>query len=155
MSYKIAMIIACISGGIGFLTFTLVIPEVKIKTNKKYLKYICSLFGVIGIALYISYLICMNGTHLNSSIAYEEVPIKKLTREKVYFENKEYSLSESYVILEEPNIKYNNVVLIEKENYVLQWLCKIQTTNNKYHIYLSEDTYKRLKNGNVIYESEK
>lgn len=43
------------------------------------------------------------------------------------------------------------MVLIETEDYTLQWICKIQTTSNRYHIYLSEDTYERLQNGAVIY----
>lgn len=155
MNIGVALIIVIISGTVGGCTFMLVRPEVKRRSSKKYPKHICTLIGIIGLAVYISFLMCMGGEHLNSSSTYEEVPIEKLTTGRIYFADKECSLNESYAIIEEPNEKYNNVVLIETESYELQWICRIRTEGSKYHIYLSEDTYRRLQDGNVIYEREK
>ncbi len=155
MNIEVALIIAIISGTVGACTFILVRPEVKRRNNKQYPKHICTLIGIIGLVVYISLIVCMGSEHLNSSSTYEETPIEKLTTGRIYFADKECSLDESYAIIEEPNEKYNNVVLIETENYELQWICKIKTEGSRYHIYLSEDIYERLQDGNVIYEREK
>lgn len=156
MSFEVAMIIGSVSGAMGFCTLILVKPEIKRITNKKYPKHICNLVGVIGVILYISFVVCLcAGKHQNPTITYKEVPIKKLTMTHVYFDDNNQDLGESYVIIEEPNRKYNNIVLIETETYTLQWIYKIKLSGDKYHVYLTEDCYKRLENGNVIYESEK
>lgn len=155
MSFEVAFGIAMISGVVGAVMFFLVKPEVKRRTNKKYPKHICNLIGIVGFALYISFLICLTiGKHQNPTFTYEEVPIEKLTATHVYFDDNSQSLSESYVILEKPNEEYSNVVVVETERYILQWISKIELSGNKYHVYLSEDIYNRLQDGSTIYESK-
>ena len=155
MSFEVAFGIAIISGVVGAAMFFLVKPEVKRRTNKKYPKHICNLIGIIGLALYISFLVCLSiGKHQNPTFTYEEVPIEKLTTTHVYFDDNSQSLNESYVVLEKPNEEYNNVVVVATEHYILQWISKIELSGNKYHIYLSEDIYNRLQDGSTIYKAE-
>lgn len=155
MGFEVAMIIAVFSGVIGVMMFFLVKPEVKRRTNKKYPRHICNILGVIGLALYVSFIICLEeGKYTNPKFTYEEVPIKKLTTTHVYFDDNSQSLNESYVILEEPNAEYNNVVVVETEHYILQWISKIELSGNKYHVYLTDDIYERLQDGTTIYKAK-
>ena len=86
---------------------------------------------------------------------YEEIDIDKLTLHSVYFDDMSCDLDDTNVFLEESNEKYNNVVLVEKENYEFQWIFKVKANSkNKYHIYLDENVYKRLNAGLVIYQKE-
>lgn len=155
MGFEVAMIIAIISGVVGAMMFFLVKPEVKRRTNKKYSRHICNVLGIMGLALYISFIICLGaGKHTNPTFTYDEVPIEKLTTTHVYFDDNSQSLNESYVILEKPNEKYSNVVVVETEHYILQWISKIELSGNKYHVYLSDDIYNRLQDGSTIYEAK-
>ena len=155
MGFEVAMIIAVFSGVIGAMMFFLVKPEVKRRTNKKYLRHICNILGVIGLALYVSFIICLGaGKHTNPKFTYEEVPIEKLTTTHIYFDDNSQSLNESYVILEEPNAEYSNVVVVETEYYILQWISKIELSGSKYHVYLTDDIYERLQDGTTIYVAE-
>lgn len=147
----IAIIFACVSGIIGIYSLLLIVPGLINRTIKR---YIFILIGIVGIAILISFLICMYGKHPIYSSEYKEVPIEKLTTERVYFEDKEYSLSEPYIIIEEPDKQHNNVVVIEKNYYIMQWIYKVKLTGNKYHIYLSEESYQRLQDGEIIYENK-
>lgn len=61
-------------------------------------------------------------------------------------------MDEASVIIEELNDKYRNVVIVEEEKYTLQWLFKINASSSKYHVYLSEEMYDILQDGDVIYE---
>jgi hypothetical protein len=85
-----------------------------------------------------------------------EYPIEKLTINSVYFNSGICkSLNESYTIIEEPNEEYNNVVVVETKYYEIQWLFKIHTSGDIYHVYLSDKIYERLQNKEIIYENEK
>ena len=156
MDITIALLIALFSPVIGLLFVLIVKPEIKKRTNKKIPPQICNLTFVIGILIYISLLVSLRSEHLDSSVSYTEYPIQKLTFSKVYFDDRDgYSLNESYVILEDCNSEYENVVVVETEKYMIQWFYKIKDEGNKYHVYLSEENYTRLNNGNVIYEINK
>lgn len=154
MGFGISIIIAGISGIIGFILLALLIPELMYGTINKCKKNICILISIIGIAIFISFLICVYGNRPVYSSEYKEVPIEKLTIDRVYFEDEEYSLNEPYIIIEEPDHKYNNVVIIEKNHYTVQWIYKFEETGRKYYVYLSEEVYKRLQDGRVLYENK-
>lgn len=154
MGLGISIIIAGISGIIGFILLALLIPELMYGTINKCKKNICILISIIGIAIFISFLICVYGNRPVYSSEYKEVPIEKLTIDRVYFEDEEYSLGEPYIIIEEPDNQHNNVIVIEKNNYIVQWIYKIKLTGIKYHVYLTEETYERLQDGNMIYENK-
>lgn len=154
MGLGISIIIAGISGTIGFILLALLIPELMYGTINKCKKNICILISIIGIAIFISFLICVYGNRPVYSSEYKEVPIEKLTIDRVYFEDEEYSLGEPYIIIEEPDNQHNNVIVIEKNNYIVQWIYKIKLTGIKYHVYLTEETYERLQDGNMIYENK-
>lgn len=98
----------------------------------------------------------MNNKHLDSTFTYIEYPIEKMTLQEVYFD--EYNvvnLKEQWVIVEEPNEKYSNIVLVEKENFKQKWLFFFINYENKtYHIYLTKDIYDRYKSGYVIYSQK-
>lgn len=155
MSFEVSFGIAIISGVVGAVMFFLVKPEVKRRTNKKFTRHICNLIGIIGLTLYISFLVCLSmGKHQNPTFTYEEAPIEKLTTTHVYFDDNSQSLNESYVILEEPNGEYSNVVIVETEHYTLKWISKIELSGSKYHVYLTDDIYERLQDGSTIYEAK-
>lgn len=153
MDIMVALLIALFSPVIGLLFVMMVKPEIKKRTNKKIPLHICNLVLVIGILIYISLLVSLRGKHLDSNISYTEYPIQKLTLSNVYFDDRDgYSLNESYVIIEDCTNEYVDVVVVETEKYTIQWFCKIKDEGSKYHVYLSEENYTRLNNGNVIYE---
>lgn len=154
MGFGISIIIAEISGIIGFGLLILLISELIYGTINKCKKNICILISIIGIAIFISFLICAYGKYPVYSSEYKEVPIEKLTIDRIYFEEKEYSLSEPYIIIEKPDKQHNNVIVIEKNNYIVQWIYKFKLPSYKYHIYLSEETYERLRDSEVIYENK-
>lgn len=156
MNAKIALLIAVFSPTIGIMAMLVGRPYIKKKTNKKLPLHICTLLCVVGLVIYISFLICLSGKHINSTFTYTEYPIEKMTISSVYFNDRGGdNLNESWVIIEEPTDKYQNIVLVEEEEYEIQWLfCKIKSFGSKYHIYLSEDVYNRLQDGNIIYEGE-
>ena len=156
MNILIALLIAAFSSTIGITAMIIVRPYIKKKTNSKLPLHICTLLFIIGLIIYLSFLICCRGEHLDSTFTYAEYPIDKITLDYVYFNDRGgYSLTESYVIIEEPNEEYKNIVLVETEEYKIQWLfCKINTYNNEYHVYLTEDIYDRLQDGNTIYIRE-
>ena len=157
MDFEIAMLIASFSPTIGIMAVIVGKPFIKSKTNKKLPLHICNIACVIGLIIYISFLISIaNGKHLNSVITFEEYPIEKVTLSHVYFnEGSGHSFSESYVILADPNDEYQNVVIVETEDYETQWLfCRIKTSGSKYHVYLTNDVYKRFKDESVIYENK-
>lgn len=162
MNLEIAMLIAIFPITIGLIAGMGCKPFIKSKTNKKLPLYICNIVCVvgcvIGLIIYISFLISMkNGKHLNSETTFKEYPIEKVTLSHVYFNDSiGDSFGESYIILEDPNDKYQNVVIEETEDYEFQWLfCKFKTSGSRYHVYLADDIYKRLKDGSVIYEDKK
>ena len=151
-----ALLIAIFSPTIGIMAMFTLRPYIKKKTSKKLPLHICTLLCVVGLIIYISFLMCFSGEHLDSTFAHKEYPIDKMTFNSVYFNDRGGdSLSESWVIVEEPNDKYQNIVLVETEEFKVKWLfCKINVTNDKYHVYLSEDVYNRLQDGNTIYEKK-
>ena len=127
---------------------------IKSKTQNKLPLYMCNTIFIIGMIIYISFVICgENAELINSNIACGKYPIQKLTLTNVYFNNSSYNFNESpYVILEEPNEDFVNVVIEEKDEYIAHWFFKIKINSNKYHVYLSRELYDRLQDGNVIYE---
>lgn len=155
-SCLIALLIAIISPTVGVAAILIIKPKIKEKTNNRMKLNICNIAFAVGMIIYISFLICTSkGSHIGSSVTYKEYPIQKLTFSNVYFNDRDgYSFNESWVILESPNDKYQNVVVVETEEYVIQWLFKIRTDSSKYHVYLSEEVYNRFQYGNVIYKSE-
>lgn len=155
--FVIAMIIASISAVIGCFMFFVKKPDYKRSNAPKYKIHICNISCAVGLVIYVSFLLCASmGTHHNSLIKYTEYPIEKLTLSNVYFNSRDGdSFNESYVILENPNDKYENVVVVETEYYTLNWLFKIKTSSNKYHVYLSEEVYQRFQDGEIIYKTEK
>ncbi len=128
--------------------------KLKGKIKEKTISKVYVLMGVITFALFIHGLIVGRGEHLNSTYEYTTYPIEKCTFNSVEFNNTSQNLNESYVIVEEPNSEYQNVVVKEKENYEIQWFCRVKWTSNKYHVYLSEDVYERLKDKDVIYKAD-
>ena len=158
MDFGIAMLIAVFSPTIGLMAAIVGKPFIKSKTTKKLPLHICNIACVIGLIIYVSFLISMaNGEHLNSVTTFKEYPIEKVTLSHVYFNDRDGdSFGESYVILEDPNDKYQNIVIVETEDYEIQWLfSKFKSTGSRYHVYLTDDIYKRLKDGRVIYEDKK
>lgn len=154
--FVIAMIIAVISTTIGWFMFFVKKPDYKRNNAPKYKIHICNISCVVGLVIYVSFLLCVSmGTHHNSSVKYTEYSIEKLTFSNVYFNGRDGdSFNESYVILENPSDKYENVVVVETEYFTLNWLFKINTSSSKYHVYLSEDVFNRFQDGDVIYRSE-
>lgn len=152
--FVIAMIIVTISAFIGCFMFFVKKPDYKRSNAPKYKIHICNISYVVGLVIYISFVLCANlGTHHNPSVKYTEYPIEKLTFSNVYFNGRDReSFNESYVILEEQDDKYQNVVVVETEYYTLNWLFKIKTSSSKYHVYLSKEIYQRFQDGNVIYK---
>ena len=130
-------------------------PMIKKKTDKKLPLYLCDITCILSIIIFISFLICLRGEHINPQYSYTEYPIEKLTLNTVIF-NDGYkgNLNESYVIIEKPNEEYQNVVICENEKFVVQWFCKVKVYSIKYHVYLSEDVYDRLQDGHIIYEAK-
>ena len=158
MNFNLAMIIAILFLVLSMMIIIIIRPYVKLNTEKKFLLHICDIVFVIGIAIYFSFLFCAGkGEHLNSDIVYTEYPVQKLTLNNVWFNDKSYSLEENYVVLEDYNDQYENVVIVETERYTMQWICKVNVETYEYHIYLSEELsglYNRLQDG-IIYEYEK
>lgn len=153
MNSTIAMLIAMISGSGGIAGLILVRPYIKNKTDSKKVIYLCNIIDIIGIAIYVSFLICMScGKHLNSKFEYKEMSIEKITKEIIYFGDNKCRTSEEYVIIEKPDEKYQNIVLKETEHYQLQWIFKFHASYDKYHVYMSEDVYNRFCDGDTIYE---
>lgn len=154
--YGIAIIVAIASFMFGLFMIMIVKPKIKVKSNNKLLIYICNMLFAIGVGVYISFIICScKGKHYNSRTEYEEYPIEKVTFSSVYFDDRGGDrFSESWVILEVPNNKYENIVVKEIEYFTLNWLFKINTNRSKYHVYLSEDIYDRFQDGDVIYSGE-
>ena len=154
MHETIALLIAIFSPIIGIITILRVKPIIKERTTKKLLLHLCNFICAIGFVIYISFIICSRNEHINQEFTYTEYSIERLTFHDIYFENKRYNLHESNFIIEEPNDRYNNVVVVEKENFIMQWFCKVRRTYTRYHVYLSEEVYDRFQDGNVIYEIE-
>lgn len=154
--FVIAMIIAILSATVGFFMFLIKKSDYKRNNAPKYKIHICNISGVVGLVIYVSFLLCITiGTHHNSSVEYKEYPIEKLTFNNVYFNGRDGdSFNESYVILENPSNKYENIVVEEKEYYTLNWLFRIKTSSSKYHVYLSEEVFNRFQDGDVIYRSK-
>lgn len=155
--FSIAFIISIAAPMSGLWMVVIVKPKIKKKTGKNLLPLICDITLASGIIIYISFLICIiKGKHTDVFVKYEKYPIQKLTFSNVYFNDMECnSLSEEYVILENPNDKYKNIIVVETEYYTIQWLFKIRTSDSKYHVYLSESVYQRFQDGNVIYKCQK
>lgn len=153
MSDTLAFLIILFSPTIGIMLVIVGKPAIKEKTNKKLPLYLCDIVCAFGIVLFISYIICSKGEHINAKYTYTEYPIEKLTFSNVYFNDRGGdNLNESYVIIEKPNEKYQNVVIVEREEYIMQWFCKVKTSTTRFHVYLTEEVYYRLKNGYTIYE---
>lgn len=84
-----------------------------------------------------------------------EYPIQKLTLNSVTFDNRDaYSLSESYIDVEQPDGTHSNVVVVDEKEFVIRWFWEIPIKGHRYRVYLSEDNYQRLQNGNVTYETK-
>lgn len=155
MSFDITFLIVIFSPVIGIMSLIVGKPAIKEKTNKKLPLYLCDIACVLGLIIFISFIICSRSERIDPKYTYTEYPIEKMTFDNVYFNNRGGdSLNKSYVIVEEPNDKYQNVVVVEKEEYIIQWFYKVKITTNKYHIYLSEDVYNRWQDGSTIYEGE-
>lgn len=153
--YGIAILVAIVAVVFGLFMIMIVKPKIKVKSKNKMLLHICNMFFVIGVVVYISFLICScKGKHYNSRTEYEEYPIEKVTFSSVYFNGRGGdSFSESWIILENPNNKYENIVVEEKEYFTLNWLFRIKTSSSKYHVYLSEEVFNRFQDGDVIYRN--
>lgn len=154
--YGIAILVAIVAVMFGLFMIMIVKPKVKAKFKKKWLVYICNLSFVIGVAVYVSFLTCSCcGKRYDSIIEYEEYPIEKVTFNSVYFNGRGGDrFSESWIILENPDDKYENVIVAETEYFTLNWLFKIKTSTSKYHVYFSEDVYQRFQDGETIYKNE-
>lgn len=156
MEIKINIItIACIIfTTFGMVSLFLRIPDClqDIKNNKLRL-CIYILISIISIGIFISFVMNLNNKHLDSKFTYTEYPIEKITFQDVYFNGDNVqNLKESYVIIEEPNEKYSNIVIKEKEEYKRKWLFfYIKDYDITYHIYLTQDVYDRYKSGQILY----
>lgn len=154
--YGIATLVAIAAVMFGLFMITIVKPKIKAKSKNKLPLHICNIFFVVGVGVYISFLICScRGKHYDSRIEYKEYQIEKVTFSSVYFNGRGGdSFSESWIILENPSNKHENIVVEEKEYYTLNWLFRIKTSSSKYHVYLSEEVFNRFQDGNTIYRSE-
>lgn len=154
MSFEAAAIISILSG--AFSTFFLIFirPCVKVKVKNKVTLYILYIISIMGIAIYISFIICPKGKHLNQSVQYKEIPIEKVEKQWIYFDGTKHSFSEKQVVIEKPKNGYENVVVKETECFQVQWIVKINVSSDKYHVYMSEDVYGKWKNGGFVYERE-
>lgn len=148
MNLSIAIFIVC------FTVPLLVTYCICNAVNRKLPLWISNILGFIGIIIFISFIFCMaNGEHLGSKYTCSEYEIQELTLNSVKFNGETYSLNEGFVIIETPNKKYNNIVIVEKETYSFNWIGKIKTYSTKLHVYLSDDVYDRLKSGKIIYSN--
>lgn len=146
----LAIIIAVVSGAGGIVSVTM--PFIlQLKTNNIYKNIKWVLFSV-GMLIYISFLFIMHPLYpfkTDCVTTYKEYPIQYLTTNYIYFNNNDgHAIDKDYVIIEEPNAKHNNVVIVETLNYKVQWLFKLPLTAERYHVYLSEDNYNFLANNN-------
>lgn len=153
MSFTWAILLAIIAPTVGVGIFAA--SKVFDCLNKGYKKVIRNILLVVGLAIYISFLIVVKwGVEINSQTTYTEYPVQYLTTNRVYFDNNDgYSLQEGYVIVEEPTSEHENIVVVETLKYETQWLWKLPIEKSKFHIYLSDENYKRLQNKDVIYEN--
>ena len=135
----IPMLIICFIGILGMLS-----------KNTTKINIICLCISAI---LFVSFAICLLvNKHIDSEFIYSKYHIQKLTFDDVIFNDKRYDLDENSIIIEKPNSDFVNVAIEEKEKYKIQWLYKIRIECNTYHVYLSEELYSKLQDGNVIYE---
>lgn len=154
MRITLAIILAVIAPTIGILPLFLRInPDINEKFNKK-TKTISNIGCLVGIAIYISFIISLNVSKINPQVTYTEYPIQYLTTNKVYFDNNDgQHLNESNTVIEKPDSQRNNVVVVKAEDYESQWLWRIPDTRYTYYVYLSKDNYNKLQNPNVIYDN--
>ena len=164
MKGEVALIIAVLAGTLGLGTpffVPMIIPDKERedqRPKRKMIIGISMLVCFIGTLLFLSFIVSCSGEHLDSKTSYEEYPIEKLTERLVYFNDEKQNLSEDWTVIEKPQEKYENIVVVEKEDFYLKWLFwKVDSTSNTYHVYLSDDvynTYVDLQDG-VIYAKEK
>lgn len=109
-----------------------------------------SLAGCLGFA---SFMVCyVVGTYSTPVHTYEEYPIQTLTKSRMYFNNECYRLSGSNIVIEEPKKNCENMVIVDTENYEIQWFIKVHASAKTYHIYLSNENYIKLQMDDLIYD---
>ena len=116
-----------------------------------------SLFFIIMISF------CINNVYAaryEECINYETYTITKLVANSCYIEtdngNLRLPFSENYVLLEEPKEEYDNVVEKEYKTWKTNWLgfIKVLHEDYYYHVYLTEDMYDRVNDGDVYFDLE-
>lgn len=125
--------------------------------GKKKSIIICCSLCIVGAILFLSLIFSfLNGKHYDSKVETTTYAIEKLTLDYVYFNGDDFGdrLDADYISIEKPDNIHNNVVVIEKEYYSVQWLVKIPFTFTTYKVYMSEDVYKKFNCGDVIYTKE-
>lgn len=148
MNLSFAIFIVC------FFTPLLITYCIYNAVNRTFPLWLSNILGVVGIIIFISFIFCMaNGEHLDSKCTYSEYEIQELSFNTIKFNEEIYSLNERCVMVESPNKKYNNIVVVEKETYSFNWIGKVKTYSIKFHVYLSDDVYMILKNRKLIYSS--
>jgi hypothetical protein len=123
--------------------------------NKGYKKNIRDISLIVGLTIYISFLIVLScGSKINPQATYKEYPIQYLTTDKVYFNNNNgYSLDDTVIIIGEQKTDYENIVVVETLNYEKQWIWKIPIEEKRYQVYLSIENYNKLQN-KTIYKNK-
>lgn len=151
-----AMIISVLPFALA-LTFAYEWSNTIAKLGKKKSIVICILLCIVGMILFLSLIFALfMGKHCDLKVKKTTYDIEKLTFNYVYFNGDEFGdrLDADYISIEEPDSIHNNVVIVEKQSYSVQWLFKIPLTNTIYKIYMSEDVYEKFNNCDVIYTKE-
>ena len=154
MRYVFAFILAVLIPTICY-SIT-ILPALSEKFNTKTWTRIRIFSALFGITYLLMFCIMHNTEFDIKPTSYEHFPIEKLTATKIYFNNESHFINDSSIItIEEPNINYENVVIVENQNYDIYIPWKVNFNNKKYHVYMSEDTYYRFNNSEIIYERER
>lgn len=116
----------------------------------------------ISFAILVIGIICfsfMNNAIKNtevSNIVEQSYPIDKLTTGQVFFTRDDdqigMSLSESYVKVKQAEDDQVNVVVKITETKNVDWLIDFEHSSTKYEVLLDDDTYKRYKNNDILFE---
>ena len=151
MRYVFAFILAVLIPTICYSIVILPALSKKFKTKKWVIIRIFS--ALFGIAYLLMFCI-MHNTEFNiKPTHYEQFPIEKLTSTKIYFNDESRLIEE--LNIKEPNINYENVVIVENQNYDIYIPWKVNFNEKEYYVYMSEDTYYRFNNSHIIYERER
>lgn len=153
MKLTFAIIIASLPISIGTTMLLMRInPDFnKLFFNKKYKKNLSILGVILGILIFLSFII-MNNIKFNVETTYAEFPIDKLTTKSIYYNNNLCNIDEINIIIEEPTPNFNNNIIIKTQKWDTYWLWKIPHESKTYYLFLSNDVYYKFYNNYIIFE---